>query len=120
MTEHAVYVMGQRDGAKKIGLAKNVDNRRNFIQCAAPFRVEVLAIWIFPTLQTAFAVEQLSHVILQGDRIYGEWFSTGIEDIIADIDSAAGLVEEFTVYRAPGTGREALWNRIVNIFGGEP
>lgn len=118
MAECSVYVIGQIDGLKKIGTAHNVPNRRNYIQCAAPFAVSVLLTEVMRDDQHAFALEQMCHNDLQDHWVYGEWFNCPLDAIMVSIEINVAKLRDFCIDSGElSPSLDSLWIQVGNSLG---
>lgn len=76
----SVYFMGWRDGPIKIGLAINVKTRRDTLQVACPYELEVYA-----TTAGGLLAEIDYHTRFDAHHLRGEWFER-CPEIEAEID----------------------------------
>jgi hypothetical protein len=81
---------GEYVGAIKIGISRDPDARRNAIQTASPYEVQVAYRRAFPDEPTARRVERRVHQQLASHRLRGEWFDLKVSEIIDEIE-AVGL-----------------------------
>ena len=57
------------DGYIKIGFSIKVASRRNALQTASPYKIEILAL-----LEESRIIENVIHIMLKDSKITGEWF----------------------------------------------
>jgi hypothetical protein len=98
-TQQHVYVIGAKGGAVKIGIARDVEDRRRTLQTGSPH--QLITAFSVPHAR-ALQVEQLAHQLLADRRLSGEWFNADPEravaavwEAIARVDAGDGLVDPF-------------------------
>lgn len=105
MSEAAfVYVMGSDTKPQKIGIAKDVALRKQFMQVGCPF--DMITHHTEPT-DNAAAVERLAHAYLAPYRQRGEWYNVEPPVAIAVVkraarDAARGKVAPKNVHKMDG------------------
>ena len=82
----SVYVIGTGLGPVKIGIAADVTARLRKLQTGHPEKLHVL--FQAPSPDAA-EIEYVSHRLLAGARLSGEWFSVTVEQAIWAIRTAA-------------------------------
>ena len=70
--EQQLYLMKSESGLYKIGISKNVEDRRSAIKSSSGFKTDVLCVWKTPV--TAFILEQTILRVFGKYRKQGEWF----------------------------------------------
>lgn len=82
----ALYVMGEADGPRKIGIARDVRKRLHAIRSSSLLEASVLHERELG--DDAWRVEAHAHKLLKAQRIRGEWFDVTTEAAIAAIEAA--------------------------------
>ena len=63
----------------KIGIAHNLDNRLNTLQCGNPYELEL--IWAAKIMDSKY-VEDLLHQVFKEKRCFREWFELNKDDVL--------------------------------------
>jgi predicted GIY-YIG superfamily endonuclease len=69
-----VYLIKRSDGRIKVGVSKNVRNRRSTLAHASPEKLSIVTT-IKPGKGLAFHIESAIKVLLRSFRVRGEWFN---------------------------------------------
>lgn len=87
-----VYLIGTRKfNWYKIGKSSNASIRIADLGILLPFRIEVIAVW---RVENHHAVEQLLHERFEANRVNGEWFTFGANQL-------EKIVEEMKAVQVP-------------------
>ena len=68
-----------RKGAVKIGIAKNVESRRDTLQTGNPKELFIIAKYPVGSIKRARRIESHLHHLFRSYRIRGEWFEKQLE-----------------------------------------
>lgn len=87
-----LYIM-ECDGYYKIGVACNVFERRDTLQCGSPHEINIIeAAW----LSNPYRAESALHRELKKHRVIGEWFNVDLK-IIKNMLKKEILIDEASI-----------------------
>jgi hypothetical protein len=75
-----VYLM-RCDRFTKVGIAWNVNQRRDTLQRCNPFPIKVATKYAFVGKRHALAAERFIHAAMPRHRVHGEWFDAPYDEI---------------------------------------
>lgn len=87
----SLYIIQDKHGAVKIGIAANADQRLRDLQVGNPHELTLVYKLEFASRKIAQEVEIILHRRYANDAVRGEWFSTNAETLIADIEFAVNV-----------------------------
>ena len=90
-----VYVMQSTLGLVKIGVSKNVHQRRKHLENQSGVGVEVVA--MFGPFNAATRLERMAHDAFSTARESGEWFTVRAKDAVEAISKIASTFEDLDV-----------------------
>jgi hypothetical protein len=82
-----IYVIGEKDGPYKIGIADNTENRLSSLQTSNPRKLEVF-LSVDVDKRAARDAERIAHAHVAKTAIRGEWFSCPLEIAIESVHKA--------------------------------
>ncbi|ECQ7527196.1 GIY-YIG nuclease family protein [Salmonella enterica] len=97
-----VYVMQSASGLVKIGVSKNVSQRRKHLENQSGVSVEVIA--TFGPFNAASRLERTAHDLFSQDRESGEWFAIKAKDAVDAINKITSTFEDSASHEKEGYG----------------
>lgn len=88
-----VYLIRDRSGACKVGMAKNVDKRLKTLQTGHPLKLWVVKEFPFESKAQARYIERSIHLAYKDYRLKGEWFRKKFLKLFLNHLEACGSVE---------------------------
>ena len=95
-----IYVITNRDGFCKVGMAANLKRRLSALQTASPTPLEVASVWSCHRDQT-WLVERAAQALLAPHRTSGEWFKISAAEAAEAVWQGAATIGA-TVERVEG------------------
>lgn len=89
----SVYVMKESNGLIKIGVSKNVEQRKKTIE--STFGISVHNLFSTNPCSNPFEIEAFMHRLFSNERVYGEWFWCDYGHAVSELKKAFDNMAKF-------------------------